>query len=107
MGKAERRKGAEGERQFVAMLSQHDPAASRLQRKLTSARDGGDDLRYLGLSVEVKRHRRLALTSWYRQVLAQDSDVLAFRLDRGPWEILVRMDFEEFAQYALWRARRG
>lgn len=101
MTNASRRKGQEGEREFLRLLREYDPHAPL--RKLDSPRDGGDDVEYRGLSIEVKRHRTLKLTSWYKQALAQGSEVIAFRADRQEWEVLVRMDINEFQRFAAWR----
>lgn len=102
MGLSSRRKGAEGEREFWTRLAVVDPECT-IGRRLDSARDGGHDGVYRGVSLEIKRHRRLSLSGWYTQALAQadgEPCAIAFRVDRGEWQILPIMGMDEFVQWA-------
>lgn len=101
-GRGARRKGAAGERELAAMLT--DELGFEVKRKLGQARDGGYDLQVGRFAIEVKRQERLQIEDWCRQVEAAvtvaadiDSDgnlrppvpVVVFRRSGQPWRAVV------------------
>ena len=69
MGKAQRTKGAAGERELCHILSNELGAAVR--RNLSQSRDGGCDIAVGGYRVEVKRRAKLGnLYEWMNQAEA-------------------------------------
>ncbi len=93
-GKGRKRKGAQGEREFLKALKDAGYIGD-LERNLMQTRDGGADcLSIDGLAVEVKRWERLAIASWWEQTLRQAADTnrwpaLAYRQNRKPWRVQV------------------
>jgi hypothetical protein len=90
-----RRKGATGERELFALLS--DELGTIVKRRLDAPREGGaDSLDVPGWSIECKRYARATnadITGWWLQTIGQtiDSDrkpVLIYRLDRQPWKVM-------------------
>jgi len=103
MGAMQRRKGADGERELIALLREH--LGEELARNLDQARDGGADLTggvlLAGYAIEVKRAAKPALKSWWEQAFSQAygiadgrAPVLAYRLDRQRWQFV--MSIAEF-----------
>lgn len=107
MGKAQREKGAAGERELAGAL--FDELGVKLVRRLEQTRIGGFDLepdpsqtgpiaatlrRY---AFEVKRHARATpalLRAWWSQAETQATaaglvPALAYRIDRGAWRFLL------------------
>lgn len=98
MGAMQRRKGADGERELIALLREH--LGEELTRNLDQARDGGADLKggmlLAGYAIECKRAAKPEVRSWWQQAFAQAYDiadgrvpVLAYRLDRQQWHFVV------------------
>jgi hypothetical protein len=91
MGKMQRVKGAVGEREVLALLSER--LGVKLERNLSQTRNGGADCIQLGkVSLEVKRQERLNITAWWEQAVKQAGSnipVLAFRQSRKPWTFVV------------------
>ena len=98
MGAMQRRKGADGERELIALLREH--LGEELTRNLDQARDGGADLKggmlLAGYAIECKRAAKAEVRRWWEQAFAQAYDVadgrtpvLAYRLDRKPWQFVV------------------
>jgi len=90
-----RTKGKTGEREVVNMLKD---AGFDAARNLDQVRDGGHDI--VGISnvaIEVKRSKVLLLSKWWTQTVKQAGDdkfpVLAYRLDRQKWKVVVTSDF--------------
>jgi len=92
MGSMQRRKGARGECELIALLREH--LGEDLTRNLDQARDGGADLKggvlLAGYAIECKRAARAEVRSWWQQAFAQAYDVadgrtpvLAYRIDRS------------------------
>lgn len=88
----QRRKGARGERELIALLREH--LGEELTRNLDQARDGGADLNggvlLAGYAIECKRAARAEVRSWWQQAFEQAYDVadgrapvLAYRIDRA------------------------
>ena len=92
MGAMQRRKGARGERELIALLREH--LGEELTRNLDQVRDGGADLTggvlLAGYAIECKRAAKPELKAWWEQAFSQAYDiadgrapVLAYRIDRA------------------------
>lgn len=105
-GRGKRNKGAAGERELAALLS--DQLGFVVKRKLGQARDGGHDIQIGRFVIEVKRQERLAIEEWCRQVemacttvanlnesgeLGMPVPVVVFRRNGQPWRAVVPLDF--------------
>jgi hypothetical protein len=101
-GRGRRQKGANGERELAAILS--DQLGFEVKRKLGQARDGGHDLEIGRFYIEVKRQERLSIEDWCRQVelsVAMHSEidsegptssavpVVIYRRSGQPWRCVV------------------
>ncbi len=103
MGKYQKAKGAEGEREFARVLVAHGYTASRggYQRgsQGTPQRDH-DDVKHNvpGIHFEVKRTKeRLDVPAAFRQARREKPNltpVIAWRSNRQPWRVI--MDAEDF-----------
>ena len=91
MGAMQRRKGATGERELIALLREH--LGEEMTRNLDQARDGGADLKggvlLAAYAIETKRAKKAELRKWWEQAFSQAYDiadgrapVLAYRIDR-------------------------
>lgn len=70
MGKMQRNKGASGEREVLALLSER--LGIKLERNLSQTRSGGADCIQLGrIRLEVKRQERLNISGWWKQAEEQ------------------------------------
>lgn len=104
MGKMQRNKGAAGEREVLALLSER--LGVKLERNLSQTRNGGADCIQLGrIRLEVKRQERLNITAWWKQAEEQSLllvtnvtnnnkrerliPVLAYRQSRKPWTFVL------------------
>lgn len=104
MGKMQRNKGAAGEREVLALLSER--LGVKLERNLSQTRSGGADCIQLGrIRLEVKRQERLNITAWWKQAEEQSLllvtnvtnnnkrerliPVLAYRQSRKPWTFVL------------------
>lgn len=66
MSKSQRTKGASGERELCALLS--DAFGEKITRRLGQARDSGHDVDLLPFRIECKRRKRIAgLYEWIAQ----------------------------------------
>lgn len=90
MAKMQREKGARGERELFALLSEQLGVV--VQRNLVQTRDSGcDSLSIPGFSIEVKRHETPFRNAWWEQAEAtrlQNGGViplLFYRQSRRPW----------------------
>lgn len=105
-GRGKRRKGANGENELAAILS--DELGVVVKRKLGQARDGGHDIEIGRFLIEVKRQERLAIEAWCKQVeaacttvskidangeLGDPVPVVVFRRNGEPWRAVVPLDF--------------
>ena len=92
-GRMARNKGARGENELAAMLS--DELGFVVKRKLGQARDGADDIEVGPFRIEVKRRETLAIMQWVRQIEACTSKdqipVVAFRQNGQEWRVVLRM----------------
>jgi len=93
-GRSARNKGAAGERELAALLSEE--LGLVVKRKLGQARDGGDDIEVGKFHIEVKRRERLQVVEWCEQVEActpiDGVPVLAFRRNGEPWRVVLRLE---------------
>lgn len=93
-GRGKRNKGAAGERELAALLSDH--LGFVVKRNLGQARDGADDLTVQQFRIEVKRQERLQVDKWSEQVEAcakpGEIPVLAYRRNGQPWRVCLRLD---------------
>ncbi|NBW12661.1 MAG: hypothetical protein EBR82_32020 [Caulobacteraceae bacterium] len=93
MGKMQRNKGARGERELFALLS--DGLGLNITRNLVQTRSGGADTMDIpGFAIEVKRQEVLKMSEWWTQTLSQAGDkipVLAYRQSRKPWHFLISL----------------
>ena len=99
MSKASRDKGAQGEREVCALLSEE--LGINAQRQLDQSRDGGADIIIecgsKSLGIEVKRVERSTPLAWLRQIEAVNTDLhmVLWRPSRSgwigilPWETLL------------------
>jgi Holliday junction resolvase len=88
MGRAQRNKGANGERELARLLEGELGVA--VTRNLYQVKHGGHDLEGLPVALEVKRAERLALGAWWIQTCENARIVglapcLAYRANRQPW----------------------
>lgn len=92
-GRMARNKGARGENELAAMLS--DELGFVVKRKLGQARDGADDIEVGPFRIEVKRRETLAIMQWVRQIEActpkNQIPVVAFRQNGQEWRVVLRM----------------
>jgi len=93
-GRGKRNKGAAGERELAALLSEH--LGFVVKRNLGQARDGADDLTVAQFRIEVKRHETLRIDQWSEQVeaCAQPGEVpvLMYRRNGQPWRVCLRLE---------------
>lgn len=94
-GRRSRNKGATGERELAALLT--DALGFVVQRKLGQARDGGDDIQVGQYRIEVKRREALRLDEWCKQVedasQPDDVPVVAYRRNGQPWRVVVPLEW--------------
>lgn len=93
-GRGRRNKGAAGERELAALLSEH--LGFVVKRNLGQARDGADDLTVQHFRLEVKRQETLRIDQWSEQVeaCAQPGEipVLMYRRNGQPWRVCLRLE---------------
>lgn len=88
-------KGKRGERELARLLTAQ--LGFQVLRNLTQTRrEGGADLDLPGWSLEVKRAALPNIAIWWKQCLEQAErsgtrPALAYRLDRRPWRVMVRL----------------
>ena len=105
-GRGRRNKGATGERELAALLTEQ--LGFEVKRKLGQARDGGHDIEIGRFCIEVKRQERLAIEDWCRQVelsvttsaeidsegsIGSPVPVVIFRRSGQPWRAVVPLDW--------------
>ena len=94
MGASQRRKGATGERELAALLTESLGVA--VKRNLGQARDSGDDITVGKFRIECKRHNALRIMEWVRQIehVAGPGEVpiVAFRQDGQEWRCVIRLE---------------
>jgi Holliday junction resolvase len=94
MSASQRRKGAAGERELAAILTEHLGWA--VTRKLGQARDGGDDIQTGQFKWEVKRRKKLAVYEFVEQIEKacgpNDTPVVAMRADGKGWLVMMKLE---------------
>jgi Holliday junction resolvase len=99
MSAYQRRKGAAGEREWVAVL--RDRGIPVVGRQLGQARDGGGDVCAAPFLYEVKRYNKIAVRKWLDQAARSviqfkpciSVPVVAMREDgRSEWMVLLRAE---------------
>lgn len=94
-GRMARNKGATGERELAAILT--DKLGFVVQRKLGQARDGGDDIQVGKYRIEVKRRERVQIDQWSEQVehaaLPGEVPVVVYRRNGQPWRVVVPLEW--------------
>ena len=98
MSKSQRTKGANGERELCALLS--DAFGTVVKRKLGQARDSGHDIDLPPFRIECKRRKRIAgLYEWMKQAFVDESGIgdfttpiVAIRADDKEWLIVMRLN---------------
>lgn len=110
MGAKSRNKGAAGEREFCKLLSaelEELGVDSVLSRNLKQTRDGGYDIDGLDmLAMEIKRAAKPEIRAWWTQTVLQSYEcdrtpVLAYRIDRKPWRVLMHINDITNPDFAL------
>ena len=98
MSKFSREKGKRGEREVAKIIQKvldeiYGENAPRIQRNTLQSDKGGFDL--VGLedfAIEVKRHEKLDIKSWWRQTVRQAGKdkfpILFYRQNNTPWNIM-------------------
>lgn len=96
MGAMQRRKGANGEREFCRDFGAL--VGLELARNLLQTREGGagGDVTGCGLwAIEVKRAAEPRIPDWWQQAVDQATGgawpALAYRLDRRQWRVVVQL----------------
>ena len=93
-GRGKRNKGAAGERELAALLSDH--LGFVVKRNLGQARDGADDITIEHFRLEVKRQERLQIDAWSAQVeacaLPGQIPVVAYRRNGQPWRVCLLLE---------------
>lgn len=98
MSAMQRRKGAEAEREVVAICKHAGIDAKRTAPM--QARGGGEDadvaISIPGYHLEIKRCERLRLDEWSRRVEADasplDAPCIVYRRSREPWRVSLELD---------------
>ena len=96
MGAAERRRGADAERELSAIL-RDGLGDDTIRRNLGAARNGGDDITLGRYRIEAKNCKTLSMPAWLRQAAAQcdrpgDVPVVAFRQKGGQWYACIEIE---------------
>jgi len=92
MGKMQRTKGQVGEREFAKLIFTN--LGIECNRRIEQTRDSGHDLDLLDYAIEVKRAKKINITSWWRQtvenaLVANKLPVLAYRIDNMKWHVVM------------------
>lgn len=97
MGKRQRQRGAETEREVANHLS--ETLGTTVKRKLGQARDSGEDISIPPFRIEVKRRKKLAVTEFIEQCEtgAQQGEIpiVIMRVD-GDMRPLVMLRLHDF-----------
>lgn len=96
MAKAQRVKGAAGEREACAAIN--DEFGTSVSRNLSQTRDGGTDIHVGPFQIEVKRRKKIGgVYEWLSQA-GGEIPALMMRADGKGW--LVVMEFKHWARIA-------
>lgn len=96
MGAAERRRGADAERELAQIL-RDGLVDDTIRRNLGAARNGGDDITVGRYRIEAKNCKTISMPAWLRQAAAQcdrpgDVPVVAFRQKGGQWYATIEIE---------------
>lgn len=92
-----RTKGQNGEREFLAKLSELLGLDEKLTRNLQQTRCGGADCTTLpGYAIEIKNQKTLTLPDWWKQTITQAKTlksvpILAYKVPRRGWMVCLTM----------------
>jgi len=91
-GRANRRKGAAGERELLKVLG--GMIGQDLARNLVQQRGGGADNDQTWFALEIKRQQQAKPLEWWAQACEQAHEAdkvpaLAYRANRQPWRVVV------------------
>lgn len=93
-GKGKRNKGAGGERELAAILS--DYLGRVVKRNLGQAREGGCDINIQHWNIEVKRQEKIKIYDWMTQAQEScatgQSPVVAFRKNGKDWLVTMTLN---------------
>ena len=93
-GRGKRNKGATGERELAALLS--DALGRVVKRNLGQAREGGCDINIQHWNIEVKRQEKIKIYDWMKQAMescaAGQSPVVAFRKNGKDWLVTMTLN---------------
>jgi len=93
-GRMSRNKGARGENELASILT--DELGFVVKRKLGQARDGADDIEVGPFRIECKRHEKLAVMQWVRQVEActpkEQIPLVIFRQNGERWRVIIALE---------------
>lgn len=93
-GRNNKRRGASGERELAAILSDH--LGLIVKRTLGQARDGGHDIQTGRFKWEVKRRAKIAVYDFMDQVQKAcdhtETPVVAMRADGKQWLVMMRLE---------------
>ncbi|HIO43547.1 MAG TPA: hypothetical protein EYN33_05975 [Gammaproteobacteria bacterium] len=92
MGKMQRTKGQVGEREFAKLIFTN--LGIECNRRIEQTRDSGHDLDLMDYAIEVKRAKKMNVTSWWRQTVenalaVNKVPVLAYRIDNLKWHVVM------------------
>lgn len=108
MGKRQRQRGAETEREVANFLSEQ--LGMEIKRKLGQARDSGEDISVYPYRIEVKRRKKLAVTDFIEQcetgVQPGEIPIVIMRVD-GDTRPLVMLRLEHFIETMKEKIQRG
>lgn len=94
MSASQRRKGAAGEREACAWLSER--LGTVVRREIGQARDGGADIKLGAFKVEVKRRKGISVHEWVEQAAAacaeRETPVVMCRGDGREWLMVLRAE---------------
>lgn len=95
MGKAQRTKGAAGEREICDLIFQH--LGIQVHRNLSQTRDGGADIKLNPYSLEVKRRAAISnIYDWIDQAERgcdfPERPIVVCRADRKKWLAIMTID---------------
>ena len=93
MGKSQRMKGLEGEREVAAIFASHGYSVRNLEGQGDALAIGSNGRL---MHVEVKRQERIQIGMWLRQATGEAPKnvppVVAFRRNHGEWYACLRLD---------------
>jgi Holliday junction resolvase len=93
-GRGKRNKGATGERELAALLS--DALGRVVKRNLGQAREGGCDINIQHWNIECKRQEKIKIYDWMQQAkescAAGQSPVVAFRKNGKDWLVTMTLN---------------